>query len=242
MTHRRASRRRDRQAVEQDAVVHGLAGSAAITLLVLAAIPDSSWAISYLLVFGLGTIAGMMVITMSLASTFKYAAGGHEPLAGPRPPGDGQPGQSVDGTLLRQGVEYGVGGGVVALAGVPEGARQLETAERWLGQHSTDATLLYALGRLCERERLWGKAQTYFEAALALEDGWRSHLALGELHGTLGRRDAANAHLAAALKLALAELARSYACSQSWERIMMTLRDRYASHIAATDREPAPIV
>ena len=28
--------------------------------------------------------------------------------------------------------------------------RQLETAERWLGQHSTDATLLYALGRLCE--------------------------------------------------------------------------------------------
>jgi HemY protein len=90
---------------------------------------------------------------------------------------------------------------------LPEGARQLETAERWLGQHSTDATLLYALGRLCERERLWGKAQTYFEAALALEDGWRSHLALGELHGTLGRRDAANAHLAAALKLALAELA-----------------------------------
>ena len=42
-------------------------------------------------------------------------------------------------------------------------------------------------------------------------------------------------------RLALAESARSFACSQGWDRIMMTLRDRYASHIAATDREPAPI-
>ena len=38
-------------------------------------------------------------------------------------------------------------------------------------------------GRLCEREQLWGKAQTYLEASLALDDRWRAHLALGELHG-----------------------------------------------------------
>ena len=48
--------------------------------------------------------------------------------------------------------------------------------------HDQDATLLYALGRLCERESLWGKAQTYLEASLALDDHWRTHLALGELH------------------------------------------------------------
>jgi high-affinity nickel-transport protein len=53
-------------------VVHGLAGSAAVALLILASIKNSTWAIVYLLVFGVGTIAGMMLITMSLASTFRF--------------------------------------------------------------------------------------------------------------------------------------------------------------------------
>ncbi len=54
-------------------VIHGLAGSAAVALLVLASIPNSRWAIAYLLVFGVGTIAGMMLITTSLASGLKLA-------------------------------------------------------------------------------------------------------------------------------------------------------------------------
>jgi high-affinity nickel-transport protein len=52
-------------------IVHGLAGSAAVALLVLTTIRDARWAIAYLLVFGVGTIAGMMLITMSIASTFR---------------------------------------------------------------------------------------------------------------------------------------------------------------------------
>ncbi len=87
-----------------------------------------------------------------------------------------------------------------------DSTRELETAERWLPAHSQDATLLFALGRLCERAQLWGKAQTYYEASLALASGWRTHVALGEMLARLDRHDAANAHLAAALKLALAEL------------------------------------
>jgi len=87
-----------------------------------------------------------------------------------------------------------------------DATRQLETAERWLADHNHDASLLYALGRLCERAQLWGKAQTYLEASLALDNGWRANLALGEMQAKLGRNDQANAHLAAALKLALAEL------------------------------------
>lgn len=83
---------------------------------------------------------------------------------------------------------------------------QLQTAERWLLTHNTDATLLYALGRLCERESLWGKAQTYYEASLALEPHWRTHVALGEMLARLERHDEANVHLAAALKLSLAAL------------------------------------
>ncbi len=53
-------------------IVHGLAGSAAVALLILATIHNSRWAIAYLLVFGVGTIAGMMLITMSIASAFRF--------------------------------------------------------------------------------------------------------------------------------------------------------------------------
>ncbi len=53
-------------------IVHGLAGSAAVALLILATIRDPRWAIAYLLVFGVGTIAGMMLITVSIASTFRF--------------------------------------------------------------------------------------------------------------------------------------------------------------------------
>ena len=53
-------------------IVHRLAGSAAVALLVLTTIRDPRWAIAYLLVFGIGTVAGMMLITMSIASAFTF--------------------------------------------------------------------------------------------------------------------------------------------------------------------------
>jgi len=56
-------------------IVHGLAGSAAVALLVLTTIRDPRWAVAYLLVFGLGTVAGMMLITMSIASAFTFVGG-----------------------------------------------------------------------------------------------------------------------------------------------------------------------
>lgn len=49
-------------------IVHGLAGSAAVALLVLATIADPRWAVAYLLLFGTGTIVGMMAITASIAA------------------------------------------------------------------------------------------------------------------------------------------------------------------------------
>ncbi|MGA9980798.1 MAG: high-affinity nickel-transport family protein [Candidatus Sulfotelmatobacter sp.] len=53
-------------------LVHGLAGSAAVALLVLTTIREPRWAIVYLLVFGVGTIAGMMLITMMIGLPFAY--------------------------------------------------------------------------------------------------------------------------------------------------------------------------
>lgn len=51
-------------------IVHGLAGSAAVALLVLTTIRIPALAIAYLLVFGLGTVAGMMLITAAIALPF----------------------------------------------------------------------------------------------------------------------------------------------------------------------------
>ena len=61
-------------------IVHGLAGSAAVALLILASIRNPRWGIAYLLVFGIGTIAGMMLITMSIASTLHYVGSRFERL------------------------------------------------------------------------------------------------------------------------------------------------------------------
>lgn len=54
-------------------IVHGLAGSAAVALLVVTAISRPSWAIGYLLIFGVGTVAGMMLITAAIALPFAYS-------------------------------------------------------------------------------------------------------------------------------------------------------------------------
>ena len=54
-------------------LVHGLAGSAAVALLVLPTIHDPRWATAYLFVFGVGTIAGMMLITAAISVPLSYA-------------------------------------------------------------------------------------------------------------------------------------------------------------------------
>jgi High-affinity nickel-transport protein len=53
-------------------IVHGLAGSAAVGLLVLTTIHEPRLAVFYLLIFGLGTIAGMMVLTTAIALPLGY--------------------------------------------------------------------------------------------------------------------------------------------------------------------------
>ena len=56
-------------------MIHGLAGSAAVALLVLAAVRDPWWALVYLVLFGAGTIVGMMVVTTAIAVPATFAAG-----------------------------------------------------------------------------------------------------------------------------------------------------------------------
>jgi high-affinity nickel-transport protein len=55
-------------------LVHGLAGSAAAALMVLSIIREPAAALGYLLLFGFGTIVGMMLITLILSAPFAFTA------------------------------------------------------------------------------------------------------------------------------------------------------------------------
>ena len=55
-------------------MVHGMAGSAAIALLVLATIRDSAPGLVYLLCFGVGTVAGMVGVTALVVLPFTMVA------------------------------------------------------------------------------------------------------------------------------------------------------------------------
>jgi high-affinity nickel-transport protein len=54
-------------------LVHGLAGSAAVALLVLSTIKSPLWATAYLLVFGFGTMAGMMIMTTAISAPLVFS-------------------------------------------------------------------------------------------------------------------------------------------------------------------------
>ena len=55
---------------------------------------------------------------------------------------------------------------------------RIAKAEAWLRRHQKDASILIDLGRMCFRKRLWGKAQTYLDASLAVEAVSYTHLTL----------------------------------------------------------------
>jgi HemY protein len=84
--------------------------------------------------------------------------------------------------------------------------RRIERAEEWLKTHPADAVLLLTLGRLCAEQGLWGKAQSYLEASVAIEPTHSAHLALARLQESLGNAEAARRHDREGLRLALSQL------------------------------------
>ena len=78
---------------------------------------------------------------------------------------------------------------------------RLAKAEEWLRQHPRDPQLLLTLGRLCVQSQLWGKAESYLEAALAIAPGWEAHVELAHLAERIERTDDANRHYRAAAEL-----------------------------------------
>ncbi|PKO87365.1 MAG: heme biosynthesis protein HemY [Betaproteobacteria bacterium HGW-Betaproteobacteria-12] len=93
---------------------------------------------------------------------------------------------------------------LVAIYGRLDDGEQLARiarAEAWLLQYPSDARLLKALGRMCIRQRLWGKAQSYLEASLAIAPTQQAHLELAKLFDQLERTEQANQHYRASALL-----------------------------------------
>ena len=94
---------------------------------------------------------------------------------------------------------------LVALYGDSAGSDalpQIERAENWLRSHARDPALLLALGKLCMRQELWGKAQSYIEASLALEPTHDGHMTLAALMERLGKPQEAVRHFRRSAELA----------------------------------------
>ena len=94
---------------------------------------------------------------------------------------------------------------LVALYGDAAGADalpQIERAEKWLREHARDPALLLALGKLCMRQGLWGKAQSYIEASLALEPTHDGHMTLAALMEQIGKPQEAVLHFRRSAELA----------------------------------------
>ena len=61
-------------------VVHGLAGSGALTLLVMQSLKSVSGGMLYIALFGMGTVVGMLMMSGILSVPLALAAGRHQKL------------------------------------------------------------------------------------------------------------------------------------------------------------------
>ena len=107
--------------------------------------------------------------------------------------------------IVEQALEREWSPALVALYGEAAGEDalpQIERAEKWLRAHARDPALLLALGKLCMRQALWGKAQSYIEASIALEPTHDGHMTLAALMEKIGRPQEAVLHFRKSAELA----------------------------------------
>jgi HemY protein len=107
--------------------------------------------------------------------------------------------------IVESALEKGWDAGLVALYADCAGTTALpliERGEKWLRANARDPALLLTLGKLCMRQELWGKAQSYIEASLALEPTHEGHMTLAALMETLGKPQEAVRHFRRSAELA----------------------------------------
>lgn len=97
----------------------------------------------------------------------------------------------------------------VAEEGTPTLRHQIEHCERWQKAHPEDAELSLTLGVLCQRQKLWGKAERQLSRALSLARTAaapealqrEAHLHLAQLHEALDQPEQADRHYRSAARI-----------------------------------------
>lgn len=96
--------------------------------------------------------------------------------------------------VLREVLRHGFDNDLVYLYGLitaKDKDKQLATAEAWLSGNETNAVLLLSLGRLCIRNRLWGKARAYLDASLGTQVRSDTYYELGQLMEKISQPESA---------------------------------------------------
>lgn len=94
--------------------------------------------------------------------------------------------------LIKASLKSGWDPGLVLLFGeldTDNRTQQLATIEGWLKQYGEEPELLLVAGRLCLRDRLWGRARSYFENALAGASRPQALLDLGRLFEEIDQQE-----------------------------------------------------
>ncbi|MBF0218597.1 MAG: tetratricopeptide repeat protein [Gammaproteobacteria bacterium] len=116
--------------------------------------------------------------------------------------GDSQAAADILGSTLKKGWQPQL----MRLYGsitVTEPAQQRLLAEQWLEEYQRHPELLLALGRICNRCELWGKARHYLEASLGFEPRSETYYELAKLLEQLNDHDKASDYYREGLKLAI---------------------------------------
>ncbi|MDJ0881631.1 MAG: heme biosynthesis HemY N-terminal domain-containing protein [Gammaproteobacteria bacterium] len=89
-------------------------------------------------------------------------------------------------------------------------SQQLNTAEKWLQDYGSSDVLLLALGRICIRLKLWGKAQNYLEASIGIRPSADSCIELAHLlsREELNEREKACQYYQQGLELSLGTVSK----------------------------------
>jgi len=86
-------------------------------------------------------------------------------------------------------------------AGPDDASKRMRQCEKWLKDHPEDSALHLALGRLCAREELWGKAREHLVRSLELEPTVAGYDSLGQLLERKGELEVAMACFRNALRM-----------------------------------------
>jgi len=103
----------------------------------------------------------------------------------------------VAAELIEAALKQGWDADLVELYGridAPPYRQRIEQASAWLVEHANDPALLRALGLLCEREQLWGKALGYLGDSRRLQPSGETSLALARIAEATGDEAAARGY------------------------------------------------